>query len=82
MKDSFLTREQTQEETSGQYIVRLRQFSDSCDFGSMRDETIRDRLVIGCKDNGVKYAARTTTLNKKAWIYAEQTNRRRSNLKI
>ena len=39
-------------ETIDEYVVRLRQMADSCDFGTLKDSLIRDRIVIGTTDEG------------------------------
>ena len=44
-----LTR-QLADETVEQFITRLHQIADTCKFGEMRSEMIRDRLVIGIRD--------------------------------
>ena len=44
-----LTR-QLADETVEQFITRLHQIADTCEFGEMRSEMIRDRLVIGIRD--------------------------------
>ena len=44
-----LTR-QLADETMEQFITRLHQIADTCEFGEMRSEMIRDRLVIGIRD--------------------------------
>ena len=36
------------------YLNRLRKLASTCKFGNLCDELIRDRLVIGVKDNGVR----------------------------
>ncbi|XP_062619910.1 uncharacterized protein K02A2.6-like [Saccostrea cucullata] len=47
----FNTTEQKQGETLDQYVTKLRQLADSCEFGSLTDDMIRDRLVLGIDDN-------------------------------
>ena len=39
-------------ETIDEYVVRLRQMADSCEFGTLKDSLIRDRIVIGTTDEG------------------------------
>ena len=39
-------------ETIDEYVVRLRQMTDSCEFGTLKDSLIRDRIVIGTTDEG------------------------------
>ena len=45
---------QSPSETVDSYINNLRHLSSTCDFGSLTDELIRDRLVIGVRDSGLK----------------------------
>ena len=37
-------------ETIDQFVMRLRQLAESCEFGDLRDQLIRDRIVIGTTD--------------------------------
>ena len=39
-------------ETIDEYVVRLHQMADSCEFGTLKDSLIRDRIVIGTTDEG------------------------------
>ena len=43
--------DQTEHETIDQYIVRLRQRAESCEFEGLCGSLIRDRLVIGTRDS-------------------------------
>ena len=45
---------QTPEETVDGYVNRLRKLASSCQFGTLTEEMIRDRLVIGIEDTGTK----------------------------
>ncbi|XP_068717216.1 uncharacterized protein [Montipora capricornis] len=45
---------QTPEETVDGYVNRLRKLASSCQFGTLTEEMIRDRLVIGIHDTGTK----------------------------
>ena len=45
---------QTDRETIDQYVVRLRQLAESCEFESLRESLIRDRLVIGTRDSSTR----------------------------
>ena len=41
---------QIEHETIDQYVVRLRQLAESCEFEGLCESLIRDRLVIGTRD--------------------------------
>ena len=45
---------QTPEETVDSYVNRLKKLASSCQFGTLTEEMIRDRLVIGIQDIGSK----------------------------
>ncbi len=36
-----------------QYIMELYKLAESCNYGDMKDEMIRDRLVVGIRDNAL-----------------------------
>ena len=38
-------------ETAGQYIAALYNLTDSCSYGTLKGELIRDRLVVGTRDS-------------------------------
>ena len=46
----FNTAKQKPGETVDAFVMRLRQLSESCEFGALQDDLIRDRLVIGTTD--------------------------------
>ena len=50
----FHSAQQQRNETVDQYIIRLRHLAESCKFGALHDEMLRDRLVLGCRDKGAK----------------------------
>ena len=58
----FHNTEQQTHETIDQYLIKLRQLSEPCQFGTLEDEMVRDRLVLGCKDS----AARTRLFREKS----------------
>ena len=45
---------QTDHETIDQYVVRLRQLAESCEFEGLCESLIRDRLVIGTRDSATR----------------------------
>jgi len=45
---------QSSEETVDCYVNRLRKLASSCQFGTLTDELIRDKLVIGIQDKSTK----------------------------
>ena len=47
----FHNKEQQAHETIDQYLVKLRQLAEPCQFGNLEDEMVRDGLVRGCKDS-------------------------------
>ena len=50
----FNSCEQNQGESFDSYVTRLRKFASSCKFGTLTDELIRDKLVIGIMVRGTK----------------------------
>ena len=50
----FNTCVQQSEESVQSYVTRLRKLAASCEYGALTDELIRDRLVIGVKNQGDK----------------------------
>lgn len=47
----FNLRQQHEGETAREYIESLQKLSKSCDYGTLVDELIRDRIVVGIRDN-------------------------------
>ena len=45
---------QRENETAEQYIATLRHFMATCNYGTLSDELLRDRLVLGTKDKDVR----------------------------
>ncbi|KAJ3647665.1 hypothetical protein Zmor_019530 [Zophobas morio] len=41
-------------ETVDEYVTQLRQLSENCQFGTLCKSLIKDRLVLGIKENSVK----------------------------
>ena len=46
----FNRRNQLEGETLEQYIMELYRLSESCEYGDLKDEMIRDKLVVGIRD--------------------------------
>ena len=46
----FNRRSQLQSETAEEYIVELYRLAETCNYGDLKDEMIRDRLVVGIRD--------------------------------
>ena len=50
----FNTCTQGPSESVDQYMTRLRQLVSSCEYGGLEEEMLRDRLILGTKDNTVR----------------------------
>ena len=44
---------QCQGKTAEQYIMALYEVVENCEYGTMKDEMIRDQLVVGIQDNAL-----------------------------
>ena len=53
--------DQQSHETINEYVNKLRGLSETCEFGTLRDSSIKDRIVLGTKNKQV----RVTLLNQK-----------------
>ena len=49
----FNRRQQAEGETAEQYIVALYNLASNCNYGDLQDEMIRDRLVVGIRNNSL-----------------------------
>ena len=49
----FNRRNQLEGESSEQYISELYCLVDNCNYGNLKDELLRDRLVVGIRDQGL-----------------------------
>ena len=49
----FNQRYQHEGETAEQYIMELYRLAENCDYGGLKDEMIRDRLVVGIRDTAL-----------------------------
>ena len=47
----FNKRNQLSDEPVEEFISEIHRLADRCDFKNMKDELIRDRLVVGIRDN-------------------------------
>lgn len=50
----FFLREQKQDENIDSYVTDLRDLSSTCEFGTLTDSLIKDRLILGIKDRTLK----------------------------
>ena len=50
----FNKREQAPEESFDTYLAALRTMSKTCNFGDLQESLIRDRIVVGLRDNSVR----------------------------
>ena len=50
----FNTTVQEDNESIDQYLNRLRKLAATCDYGALTSQLIRDRLVIGVSDHGIR----------------------------
>ncbi len=50
----FNTRVQNVGETIDAYVTELKIQAKNCEFGALSDELIRDRIVVGIRDDAVR----------------------------
>ena len=50
----FFKREQLSDEPLDSYITSLTKLSETCRFGTLRESLVRDRLILGVKDDRVR----------------------------
>ena len=50
----FFSCDQEANEIFDSYLVSLRRLASSCEFAQLEEELIRDRIVLGTKDGGVR----------------------------
>ena len=67
--EAYLFNQRVQEirESFDSFLTALRSLAKTCNFGSMQDRMIRDRVVVGVRDNGTRkklLAENKLTLNK------------------
>ena len=49
----FNTRDQKESETADEYITALYELIETCEYGTLKEEILRDRLVVGIRDKRV-----------------------------
>ena len=60
----FHTTQQEPNEIISEYITKLKRLAVSCDFGTLKEDMIRDRIVIGTSDEEVRpHLLRNPSLN-------------------
>lgn len=47
-------RVQQEGETGDAYVTALKTLAKTCNFGQLQDDLLRDRIVIGIKDNATR----------------------------
>ena len=52
-KTKFNGRNQREGETADQYITVVYSMDETCKYGNLTEEMLRDRLVVGIKDNAL-----------------------------
>jgi hypothetical protein len=50
----FFSRDMREEESVDEYVTQLKQLSENCEFGTLSESLIKDRLVLGIRDKNVK----------------------------
>ena len=50
----FFTRAQETGETIDQYVTTLKRLSDTCEFGTSKETLIKDRIVLGVKNQKIR----------------------------
>ena len=50
----FNNRSQEQTESIDTYVTALRALAETCEFGTLKDHLIRDRIVCGVRENAVR----------------------------
>ena len=50
----FNKRDQESSESIDSYVAALRTLAKTCNYGSLLDSLIRDRIMVGIKDNGTR----------------------------
>ena len=60
-------RAQAEGETIDQYLTALKELAKTCQYGPMQDDILRDRVVVGIRDDGL----RKQLLHKKDLFYRD-----------
>lgn len=79
----FNRRVQEPRETADEFIVALHKLADTCDYGTLRDQLVRDRLVAGLRDARLSERLQldpeltlekaTTTVRQSELVHNQQT---------
>ena len=69
MKDNFNNHDQEAGESIDTYASNLRSLSDTCSFGALKDEIVRDRIACGVRDSSLrKKLLQVPELTLERWI--------------
>ena len=49
----FTKRNQLPNESAEQFITLMHRMAENCEFGNMKDKLIRDRIVVGIRDESL-----------------------------
>ena len=53
-QEKNVTRAQETSETIDQYVTTLKRLSNTCEFGTLRDALIKDRIILGVKSQKIR----------------------------
>ncbi|XP_031847534.2 uncharacterized protein LOC116433521 [Nomia melanderi] len=73
----FFSRFQNKDETINAYILDLKKKAETCNFGTLTDSLIRDKVIVGIKDKNLRmklFNTENLDLIKLMTIYHEHTN--------
>ena len=62
----------TQDELAEQYVIALHSLAENCEYGTMAEKLIRDRLVIGIKDASHPSEDKLQGIMKPSWMVRNQ----------
>lgn len=73
----FFTHDQRQGVPFDQYLAELHTLSKTCEFETLKDSLVRDRIVCGINDNGLRerlLREDKLTLDKCVTVYSSRDN--------